>query len=321
MSRLRRKLSSANALFVFEATARRGNFTKAARELGVTQPAVSRMLSQLESHLETRLFERSTNGVTLTEDGRIFHRHLSSAFHEIEAAIDEIEARRHSKETVSLSVSTAFTTHWLMPRIHKFHNAFPSIELRFQLIPGFIQGRVDDVDIGMRFVDGEDSHHDAVFVLPEILIPVCSPSYKDKMQTQNTLGALLENTLIELTNSDSDWFSKFMPTDDESQPAKNSLQFSDYGIVLQAAILGQGVAVGWLNIVCHWLRTGALVPATQNAVATGRLCHLIRSRRKPMRPAISQIRSWIVEQTMDDLKAVDRKYPELGLAALVRDIR
>jgi DNA-binding transcriptional LysR family regulator len=305
-------------LFVFEATARNGNFTKAASELGVTQPAISRMVSQLESHLGARLFERSSSGVSLTDDGKIFHKHLSNAFNEIETAIDEIEARRIGKETVSLSVSTAFTTHWLMPRVHEFQAAFPSIELRFQLIPGYIRGPVNDVDIGMRFVSGEDSNHDATFVLPEILIPVCSPGYAETMRAQNTMGILLDNTLIELTSND-DWFSNFLPAGEKGYPTKNSLQFSDYGIVLQAALLGQGVAVGWLNIVCYWLRIGALVPAMKDAVATGRLCHLVRSRRKPIRPAVAQVRDWIIEQTMEDFNAVDRMYPELGLAALVRD--
>src|SRR3989442_35309 len=177
MPNLRRKLPSANALFVFEAAARCGNFTKAAAELYVTQPAVSRMLARMEEHMGVQLFERLSGGIVLTENGQILYRKISEGFRGIETAIQEIEARATGTETVTLSVSTAFTTHWLMPRMARLHKEFPSVDLRFQLISGKIGGPVDDVDLGMRFVDGDQVDSHAAMVMPEILLPVCSPSY------------------------------------------------------------------------------------------------------------------------------------------------
>lgn len=93
MPNLRKKLPSANALFVFEAAARCGNFTRAAQELYVSQPAVSRMLARMEDHLGVRLFERVRGGIELTENGRILYRKISEGFSGIEGAIREIEAR------------------------------------------------------------------------------------------------------------------------------------------------------------------------------------------------------------------------------------
>ncbi len=318
MASLRRKLPSAHALFVFEAAARCGNFTKAAAELYVTQPAVSRMLARLEDHMGVRLFERGASGLTLTENGELLYQRVSEGFRGIEAAIQEIEARNSGTDTVSLSVSTAFTTHWLMPRMHKLHEALPSVDLRFQLIAGPIRGPVEDVDLGMRFVSGDDVDHRATLIIPEILVPVCSPAYREHALRESDEGDGFGDTLISLSESPTDWFSHFPSFQRRSNRPTNSLLFSDYAVVLQAALLGQGVAVGWLNVVCHWLNMGALVPAQKDVVVTGRLCHIIRSRKRPLRPAVSDVIDWILEQTKADLAQVDEKYPELGVPELVQ---
>src|SRR6195952_3849733 len=180
MPNLRKKLPSANALFVFEAAARCGNFTRAAQELYVSQPAVSRMLARMEDHLGVRLFERVRGGIELTENVRILYRKISEGFSGIEGAIREIEARATGVESVTLSVSTAFTTHWLMPRLNRLNLAFPSVDLRFQLISGRIGGPLVDVDLGMRFMTTKEIDKNSVLVMPEILLPVCNPRYHDQ---------------------------------------------------------------------------------------------------------------------------------------------
>ncbi|MGY3368637.1 DNA-binding transcriptional LysR family regulator [Bradyrhizobium sp. GM2.4] len=129
-------LPSSNALFVFDAAARNGSFTAAAAELNVTQPAVSRMLGQFEDHLGVRLFDRKAGRAVLTEEGELLYRRVLEGFRSIESGLVEIERRRKGTETVTLSVSSAFTTHWLMPRIDKLQKQFPQVDLRFQLISG-----------------------------------------------------------------------------------------------------------------------------------------------------------------------------------------
>jgi len=143
MPDLRRMLPSSNALFVFDAAARNGSFTAAAAELNVTQPAVSRMLGRFEEYLGVRLFDRTAGGATLTEEGELLYRRVTDGFRSIESGLIEIDRRRRGTETVTLSVSSAFTTHWLMPRIDKLQRAFPSVDLRFQLISGSLRGAVE----------------------------------------------------------------------------------------------------------------------------------------------------------------------------------
>src|ERR1700738_5198526 len=150
MPELRRMLPSGNALFVFEAAARSGSFTAAAAELNVTQPAVSRMLARFEQYLGVRLFDRTAAGTTLTEEGDLLFRRVVDGFRSIETGLREIDKRRSGTETVTLSVSSAFTTHWLMPRLDKLQRQFPQVDLRFQLISGSLRGPVENVDLGMR---------------------------------------------------------------------------------------------------------------------------------------------------------------------------
>jgi DNA-binding transcriptional LysR family regulator len=312
MLSLRRMLPSTNALFVFEAAARCGSFTRAATELNVTQPAVSRMLARLEAHLGVRLFERSPAGLALTEDGKLLYRRISEGFQGIGDAIREIEARRSGTETVTLSVSTAFTTHWLMPRLDKLQKQFPSVDLRFQLIAGPIHGPVEDVDLGMRFVDEDAAARPASFIMREIMVPVCSPAYAERHRK----GGADAHTIINLTDAEPSWPGQFdeLSGGRAGQPP-TLVKLSDYSIVVQAALLGQGVALGWLNVVSHWLIAGELVPTAGRIMRTTRLCHLLHSRARPMRPVAAAIQEWLTAEMRSDIAALDRRYPALGIAA------
>src|SRR5258708_9883795 len=111
MPNLRKKLPSANALFVFEAAARCGNFTRAAQELYVSQPAVTRMLARMEDHIGVPLFERGHGGIELSEDCKRLYPKSSEGFSRIETAARAIEARSTGVESTTLPLSQALTAH------------------------------------------------------------------------------------------------------------------------------------------------------------------------------------------------------------------
>jgi DNA-binding transcriptional LysR family regulator len=314
MSELRRMLSSSNALFVFEAAARSGSFTRAAAELNVTQPAVSRMLSRFETHLGCKLFERAAKGAVLTLEGEELYRRVADGFRSIETGFRELEARRGRVETVSLSVSSAFTTHWLMPRIDRFQRRFPSADLRFQLIAGSLRGAVENVDLGMRFIDEDAGTQPGTLVLKEVMLPVCSPGYRNAAAADPAIRQD-GNTVIHLADAPSDWADHYPPFDTGRKGARKTLNFSDYAVVVQAALLGQGIAFGWITVASHALITGALVPASETLTRTSRRCVLISPSNRPMRPIVREIREWIIEQLRADVEAIDLLYPQLGLLA------
>lgn len=302
-------VSSSNALFVFEAAARSGSFTRAAEELNVTQPAVSRMLSRFEAYLGLRLFERGGKGAVLTPEGEVLYRRVADGFRSIEAGLREVEQLRGGKETVTISVSSAFTTHWIMPRMDRFQRRFPSVDLRFQMIAGSLRGPVDNVDLGMRFLDGDDTVPPDSLVVREVMLPVCSPGYRQPGVAAEEAG----NTIIHLTDSSSDWASQYPPfATGRSGPVK-TLSFSDYAVVVQAALLGQGVAFGWITVVSHALISGALVPASDRLTRGERTCVLVTPRNRPARPIVRDIRNWITAELRAEIETIDRLYPDLGL--------
>ncbi len=155
---LRDKLPSPGALFMFEAAARHLNFTLAAREFNVTQPAISRMVSRLEGHLGLKLFLRRSTGLELTEEGRLLHRAVREGFDRIEESLREIAAQRTGSEVVTLSVTSAFAIHWLMPRFDRIRRRLPGVSIRLDLIHGEPYGRLGAADIGLRYgsAEGED---------------------------------------------------------------------------------------------------------------------------------------------------------------------
>ncbi|MBS9478391.1 LysR family transcriptional regulator [Ancylobacter radicis] len=315
MRKIRLILPSMNGFFTFEAAARCGNFARAAEELNVTPAAVSRMVGRLEEHIGVSLFDRLPGGVALTEAGRILHEAIGRGFSGIERALQEIEDRRIGIETVTLSVSTGFTTHWMMPHMAELKRDFPKLELRFQLIMTALGGPVHDVDLGMRFLDRADPRHEASYIMPEIVLPVCSPSYAETGRSVSAVRRTIR--LIRLSEAEPDWSNLVTP--EPGAPAPETMDLDDYAIVVQAAMLGQGVALGWLNVVCHWLRTGALVPAGPRATASGRHCQFLRLRDKPLRPIVADLRDWIITRLRADLDAVAERYDDLGLAPLLRN--
>jgi DNA-binding transcriptional LysR family regulator len=245
----------------------------------------------------------------LTESGAILYRRVQEGFSAIESAIGEIEARATGIETVTLSVSTAFTTHWLMPRMGRFSQRFPTVDLRYQLMAGRIGGPLVDVDLGMRYLEAGSLKATDTLVLPEITVPVCNPCYLADVVRGDRRQRV--PTLISMDSQDRTWAAAF----ETPGRADTTLVFSDYALVVQAALLGQGMALGWLNVVSNALVHGQLVPAAEACRVTSRRCCLVVPGHRPLRPIVESVRDWIIEEMRADLLAIDGLYPGLGLAA------
>lgn len=262
----------------------------------------------MERHLGTRLFQRGKSGARLTEDGTLLHRAVEAGFLEIEHGLSRLEARQSGKVIVTLSVSTAFTTHWLMPRIARCQARFPQLDLRFQLIAGTVVGPMGNVDIAMRYAQPSDVT--GRFVMHEAYIPVCTPAYLEEGNRQ------ARNTFIQLEGNRP---SHFVGVEGwTGRSIDPQLAFSDYAVVVQAALMGQGVAAGWLNVVSHWLRHDSLIPAATDLVRPGRVCHIVTRRDSDHAAIIADFADWIIEELYEDLAAVQAKYPQIDVIGLTR---
>lgn len=309
MSRLRHLLPSFNALVTFEAAVRCGTFAQAAKELSVTGPAVSRTIRRLEAHLGVTLFHRTAAGAVLTEEGRALFSGISASFDDIEKALLRVQqARQAGVQAIVLSVSSAFATHWFMPRLAEFQRSFPKVEVQFQLVSGPLGGPVNGVDIAMRFDHGGNSSHIARPIMPELVVPIRAHRFPGEKASTGALIPAIDR-IINLSAAEPDWSALFSHNLNGHKPG--GLQFSDYAVVVQAALLGQGVALGWLNVVSHLLARGDLAPVG-SAMRTGRVCELV-SARNPRTPVVPEICDWIEAEFEADVERICARYPTLDL--------
>ena len=305
MPGLGKLIPSPRALLIFEAAARSGTCSAAAREFNLTQPSVSRNIAQLERHLGVALFSRSPIGMEMTPEGQFLFRALTEGLQKVEAAIRELIAERTRKHVVELSLSTAFVTHWLIPRLSDFHRAFPEVDLRFQLISGTLRGTPGNVDLAMRM---NASEHDADYhswrFAPEVVMPVCSPAYA---ATHGTLEAPLQadgHVLLHLADPLLDWDMFWGGLTRRRSRRAIWLEFTDYAVVLQGAMNGEGIALGWITVVARALGEGKLMAASERRVRTGRDYHLFAPRAKPVREVVLAIRDWMIAQMQRDMDQV-----------------
>lgn len=303
MTTLGKLIPSPRALLVFEAAARGGSCGAAAREFNVTQPSVSRNIAQLEGELGVRLFTRSPTGLTLTDEGQVLHRAVSEGFGRVGAALRDIAARQTRQEIVEFSLSTAFVTHWFIPRMQAFYRDFPSVDLRFQLLSGSLRGPVGDVDLAMRRIPENDADQHSWHFAPELVIPVASQGYLDR---HGALDASDEapHTLLHFDDPLIDWTLFWGEAARKRSPWRTWVQFSDYGVVLQAALNGEGVALGWLTVVARMLAEGTLLPASRRHVLTGSAYHLLAPRTRPLRDVVRAIRIWMTREMEHDLARI-----------------
>jgi DNA-binding transcriptional LysR family regulator len=304
MPGLGKLIPSPRALLIFEAAARAGTCSAAAREFNLTQPSVSRNIAQLEQHLGVTLFVRSPVGLELTPEGQFLYRAVSDGLQKVESALRELIAERTRKQVVELSLSTAFVTHWLIPRLSDFHREFPEVDLRFQLISGTLRGPPGSVDLAMRMHTTEyDSDHHSWRFAPEFVIPVCSPSYAAAHGTLEAPSQAAGHVLLHLDDPLLDW-EVFWGGARRRMKRALWLEFTDYAVVLQGAMNGEGVALGWTTVVARALGEGKLVPASERRVRTGRDYHLYAPRAKPVREVVLAIRDWMIAQMQLDMERI-----------------
>ena len=175
---MHRRLPSLNALRAFEAAARHESFSRAADELFVTHAAVSRHIRDLETWLDVALFERTGRGVVLTEIGDIYARKMTHALDEISDATTQVLKTVEAPQ-LNISAEEAFAALWLVPRLVRFAERYPEVELSIDPDNELVNFRADPVDLAIRSGNGNWPDVDATLLVRLDVFLVCSPEYRD----------------------------------------------------------------------------------------------------------------------------------------------
>jgi len=271
------------------------------------------MVGRLEDALGLKLFDRTRSGLSLTEHGVTLQRAVASGFGQVSLAIEEMKRNQASGEIVTLSISSGFASQWLLPRLGRFHELFPATKLGLQVMAGRLYGPLDGADIGIR-LRGPGSMNDKLHFCPEAILPICSPGYLEKRGPLEAPSRAGGHDFIHLEPTTFTWADFFKLTGIPNPGSENNVTYSDYGLPVQGAILGQGILLGWLLGVAPPLNSGKLVPACSQYVETG--CHYVLEYRDSNPSArVRQVADWLIVEMQGELL---RTQPILDSLQMVR---
>jgi len=279
-------------LLALDAAARAGSFTAAARELNLTQGAISRQISALEDQLDVELFKRSGKIILLTEAGRIYAREIGVALQSIRNA--SLNAMTNPLSgLLNLAILPTFGTRWLMPRFPSFLKEHPNITVNFVTRLTVFDFYQENLHAAIHY--GQPDWPDAIstFLMSEQVIPVCSPGF----QAENPLahpGDLARLPLLQLTTRPDAWDNWFR-ANNYDPPQEQGMAFEQFSIIAQAAVAGLGVALLPKFLIQSELDRSELMVILDMPTESEAGYYLVTPIDKSEHPPVTALREWLLK--------------------------
>lgn len=293
-----RALPPLSRLRPFEAAARLENFTAAAEELGLTQTAVTKQIAALEDDLGVPLFERRNRAVFLTDEGRAFGRVVGAALAEIAAEAARLRGGRQLGGVV-LHCQLCEAFYWLMPRLACFHERHPGVEIRVVSALAPITAAAEPFDVALQTSGRPSGSARLAFTASDEIFPVASPDLLEIGDLPLSPDALTQHPLLSHRVVPQDWMDwpgwftaigQRVPTD------ARIVVFDSFPLVLQAAVAGQGIALGWKRTVEGMIAEGKLVQVCTESVASPTEISVFRGTRRGSHKDADALIDWLREE-------------------------
>ncbi len=292
---MNRSLPPLNALRAFEAAARHLSFTRAAEELNVTQAAISHQVKGLEDRLGVALFRRFNRALMLTDEGQRLLPAVRDGFDQIAAAVRAVKDQGPAR-ALTVSVLPSFAAKWLVPRIGRFQERNPDIDLRVLATERLTDLLREGVDVAVRFGAGRWPGVRADFIRGEAVAPVCAPALRPSLNAPADLAhATLLHELMEPLAFPS-WATWLEAAGVDGVDVSRGLRFSHSHILLQAAMDGRGVALAQLVLAADDIAAGRLVEAFDLRLPTGYGYYVVYPRSAAQKPKVQAFRDWILDE-------------------------
>jgi len=287
-------------LEAFEASARHLSFTKAGDELALTQSAVSRQIAALEEHYGLALFRRLHRALRLTDDGQALFQVVTEVLgqlHQIGAALK----RERRAKTVVVTTTPGFAGLWLIPRLTGFMAAHADVDVRISAVYTLVNLNRDGVDLAIRYQTEEGAGEGAELLFGDVVMPVCSPRLlRDPARPLKVPDDLRHHVLLYLDSGPGadmqDWPMWLRAMKLEGVKPASVLHFSQFDQLINAAVSGQGVALGRSPLLQQMLRTRQLVAPFKKTVASPRSYYLVRSATAARKPEVEAFAAWVREE-------------------------
>ncbi|ASM50533.1 MULTISPECIES: transcriptional regulator GcvA [Pseudoalteromonas] len=295
-----RRVPPLNALKAFEAAARHLSFTKAAEELYVTQAAVSHQIKTLEEHLGLKLFLRKNRSLLLTEEGQGYFLDIKEIFTQLIDATEKLLARG-AKGSLTVSLTPSFAIQWLVPRLSLFNELHPEIDVRIKAQDQDENSLTDDVDIAIYYGRGHWSGVQTYKLHTEYLVPLCSPLLLSGHKPLNQPSDLAQHTLLHDTTR-RNWKTWMKTAGVRNVQVNQGPIFSHSSMVLQAAVHGQGVAIGNSVLAKPDIDAGRLVIPFSHSLESKNAYYLVIRESQTELGKIVSFKDWmlsLVEQEQE----------------------
>jgi LysR family glycine cleavage system transcriptional activator len=292
------RLPPLNALRCFDIAAKHLSFTKAAAELHVTHSAVSHQIKALEEWLGLPLFRRVNRGLVLTEAGQAYLKPIREAFERLGDATRRLRVRERSGP-LTVSVMPSFAGKWLVPRLGRFRQRHPDIDVRISASSELADFERDDVDIAVRYGRGDWPGLRVELLMHETLFVVCSPSLLQGPDAIRAPADIVRHTLL----SDLDWRIDVWQIWFEAAglgvggvEARRALSFNYSNLMIQAAVDGLGVALSQHALAGDDLAAGRLVRPFDISLPTEYAYYVVMPEVSAERPKIAAFRNWLKDE-------------------------
>lgn len=288
----RRFLPSTSLLAAFEAAARTGSITTAARELALTQSAVSRQIKALEEQLGVTLFVRERQTIRLTLAGDSYAREIREALRRISSASLTLKANPHGG-TLNLAILPTFGTRWLAPRLGRFLKLNPGITINLVTRLSPFDFRLDMIDAAIHFGLGHWPGADLTFLMKEDTVPACSPDFL----TRHPVHApedLIDAPLLHLATRPDAW-EKWFSAKSIAAEGVHGMLFDQFATAAQAAIAGLGIALLPTFLIRDELARGDLVRVGDEMESAERYFLAVPFERAAYPPLVA-FRDWITAE-------------------------
>ena len=305
------RLPPLNALRAFEVAARRGGFTSAAGELHVTPAAVSHQIKTLESHLDVQLFRRLPRGLEITEAGRQLLPQLTRGFEHFARAVDGLSAGELAGK-LTVNTAPSFATLWLVPRLGSFLRAYPDIEvcvLCNEVAPDLNAG---EVDIRLPYGMGDYPGLATSLLMREQVFPVCAPTLLNQSPLRR-FSDLRHHTLLHDINTGPEestmtWRRWLRDAGVSGVDPIRGVKFGNSTLLTEAAVRGQGVALGRTSLVGDHLATGRLVRPLKASRPADYAYYAVTTHAGAERPRVQAFVGWLEAQVERDAQQTDSDF-------------
>ncbi|HKI61577.1 MAG TPA: transcriptional regulator GcvA [Mariprofundaceae bacterium] len=291
-------LPSLNALRAFAAAGKHLNLTAAAAELFVTPSALSHQIRSLEESLGQKLFIRSRSGLELTRAGKILLPALLSAFQQISSALSEVTPQRQPN-TVTVSMLSTFAMRWFIPRLFRFQQQHPDIEVRISTSIELVDFGHDDFDCAIRSGLGSWPGTRSIRLFSERFTAVCSPSLPTREAPLDRPEDLARHTLLHAKLRPDDWRIWLHAAHLGKLTAAHEQTFETRNFAIAAAIRGLGVAIVDPLLVEEELKDGRLIQPFPQTMATESAYFYVWPERREEKPSAAIFRHWLLGEAAE----------------------